>query len=233
MNKLFKLTLGVLAIASMQACSDTNDQPAPPTADTDETRYLRVSIASNNETGTRALGSSDFDAGTAAENAVNSLDFYFYDRNQNYVSHVRMDASDNKFQTGDVTSPDHVNKVITSIVPIELVQGATIPNYVIVAVNAVDPASHMNKSMSEAQKDILSSVRESNGTKSGFAMSNSVYYGNDVVSNQNNVLIMATPFESNVLKTKSEMDKLVAAGTAAGATSEAIQLSTTSPSTAT
>lgn len=223
MNKLFKLTLGVLAIASMQACSDTNDQPAPPTADTDETRYLRVSIASNNETGTRALGSSDFDAGTAAESAVNSLDFYFYDRNQNYVSHVRMDASDNKFQTGDVTSPDHVNKVITSIVPIELVQGATIPNYVIVAVNAVDPASHMNKSLSEAQKDILSSVRESNGTKSGFAMSNSVYYDNDVVSNQNNVLIMATPFESNVLKTKSEMDKIVAAGTAAGATSEAIQ----------
>ena len=220
MNKFFKLALGVLAIASMQACSDTNDQPAPPTAENDETRYLRVSISSNDETGTRAL--SDFDAGTAAESAVNSLDFFFYDRNKDYVSHVRIDASENKFQVGDATSPDHVNKVITSVVPVELVQGNTLPNYVIVIVNAVNPAMHMNKSMHDAQQDILNSVLESNGTKTGFAMSNSVYYGKDVASNTDNTLIMATPFETNVLKTKSEMDKLVDDGTAAGADQTAI-----------
>lgn len=220
MNKFFKLALGVLAIASMQACSDTNDQPAPPTAENDEIRYLRVSISSNDETGTRAI--SDFDAGTTAESAVNSLDFFFYDRNKDYVSHVRIDASENKFQVGDATSPDHVNKVITSVVPVELVQGNTLPNYVIVIVNAVNPALHMNKSMHDAQQDILYSVLESNGTKTGFAMSNSVYYGKDVASNTDNTLIMATPFETNVLKTKSEMDKLVADGTAAGADQTAI-----------
>lgn len=217
MNKFFKLALGVLAIASMQACSDTNDQPAPPVAETDEIRYLRVSIASNNEAGTRALGSDDFHAGTPDESKVNSLDFFFYDRNKDYVSHVRIDDN---IQSGDVTTPDHVNKAITSIVPVELVQGNTLPNYVIVIINSVDPAMHMNKNMYDAQKDILYSIREDNGTKTGFAMSNSVYYGNDVVSNTPNTLIMATPFESTVLKSKSEMDKLVEAGTAADANQE-------------
>ncbi len=217
MHTPWKIALCLLPLAVLSACSDEKDSPSPPVAETDETRYLRISIVSNNGTDSRA----DFESGTDSENKVNTLDFYFYDARKEYVSYVHVTSfeDDNTSVKGE-----NVEKIITSVVPVELVQGARIPNYVIVTVNAVSPATHIDKNMAQAQADILTSIYQDNGTGTGFGMSNSAYYGYDNVSATRNTLITATPFNTKVLKTKAEMDRLVSdASSAADKASPAIK----------
>ncbi len=215
MKTIWKITLGLLALSAAVGCSDSNDGPTVPVADKDETRYLRISIVSNSDNTSRA----DLAVGTGAENTVKSLDFYFYDAQKQYVAHVR----ESEFDADDSTvSSALAEKIVTSRVPIELTQGNTIPSYVIVAVNAVSPLDHCGKSMTEAQSDLLSSIYRDNGANGEFGMSNSVYYGYDNVTSASNTLIMATPFDSKILKTKAEMDEIIQNATKSGATSAEI-----------
>lgn len=208
MNSFWKLSIGMFAIVAFTGCSDEKDIPGLPTAKNDETRYLRISIASNSENVSRI----DYESGTADESAVNTLDFYFYDAGRKYVSHIHVDDPVNGKDAGAVSG---VEKIMTSVVPVELVQGATIPSYVVVAVNAINPSQHRNRSLDEVQAQLLSSVEEK-----GFGMSNSVYYGSDKVNNTGQTLIVATPFDSKVLKTKSEMDAIIVAAGKEGASEE-------------
>lgn len=213
MNTAWKFALGVLALSAMAACSDSNDSPEIPTAEKNETRYLRISVVSNSDNASR-VGLTD---GSGDESKVNTLDFYFYDAGKQFVAHVHESEFSDDNST---TKPDFTEHIVTSCVPVQLAQGSTMPSYVIVAVNAVSPLDHSGKNMEEVQSDLLNSIYRNNNEKDGFGMSNSVYYGYDKVSSTPNTLIIATPFDSGILKTKAEMDEIIKNASQAGAGQE-------------
>ncbi|MDE5903628.1 MAG: hypothetical protein K2H21_10485, partial [Muribaculaceae bacterium] len=228
-NRLLKTLLAALPLALAGACA--SDQP--PGADTDkgvaektETRYLKVNLVNAGENGgaTRSIGSegaftraigdnaaSDYANGTEAENKIRTIDFYLYDADKNFHSHVGLGLTQPVDPaTAGVTSPS-VHGFYETNVPVNIVQGDKMPQYVICIINAVNANFYENKSMEEAQGQLLSNFYSpEGGGKTYFSMNNSVYYGQDEVSGQTNQLIMATPFDTNKLLTETELDDMTA-----------------------
>lgn len=221
MKKFLKTALAILPIAMLASCSDdvlpdNNGEIAEKT----ETRYLQVTLSSADGTPySRAIGDlqaevGQYESGTEDENKIKTLDFYFYDRYKNFHSHVSMNLTDaDSDGSGDIdpdpiTDPNRPNLsgFYHCNVPVELVQGETLPTYVICIINAVQSAAYRDKPMEEAQKTVLTSLYAgiASDTKY-FGMSNSVYYGRDEVTGNNNELIMATPFDTNKLKSATEL----------------------------
>lgn len=223
-NNLFKSLLFAVPLTILGACSE--ETPVIPGDDSNisqntETRYLRVNLVNNGASaGTRAAdGTPDagdltggYTPGTDAENMIKTLDFYFYDANKEYHSHVKMDPSSPMLPT-QPGATGNVFGFYESNVPVNLVQGEAMPTYVLCIVNAVKPAFYENKSMEVAQKDLLDKLFSPEVGPDGkkdtyFGMNNSVYYGLDEVTGLPNQLIMATPFDTNKLFTKTDLDKM-------------------------
>lgn len=183
-----------------------------------ETRYLRVSLVNSGAStnpGTRAVaGVTDgsYTDGTEAENKIRTLHFIFYDADKQYHSTVPMniDSPTDPNKPGAIES---VHGFYETQVPVTLVQGEKMPNYVLCIINAVDPSFYTNKDMEQAQLQTLDkyygAVKGENG-ENFFSMSNSVYYGQDEVSGTPNALIMATPFQSDKLLTQTEINNMTA-----------------------
>lgn len=215
MEKSLKMLLAGLLIVTLGACS----ADGPVAADRDdivagktEVRYLKVNLvnADGNGFGSRAVGDkeSDYANGTEAENKIRTVDFYLYDADKNYYSHV----SSGLTAAVDPTTPGAVSSVhgfYETNVPIDLVQGEKLPRYILCIINAVNANFYENKSMEQAQAQLLNSFYspEGGGDKY-FSMNNSVYYGLDEVTGEDNVLIMATPFDTSKLLTETELDNM-------------------------
>lgn len=213
----------------LTACSAEDvlvDNSTGHVADKTEVRYLRVSICNpGGSTGSRAAGpnledddnAADYVAGTEAENKVKTVDFYFYDDHKNYLSHTNLKAEgengDDPLKPGapglDIDAAeigDYVDAIYHCNVPVSLVQGERLPAYVLCIINAVNPNAHEEVSMGDAQQQLLYSLYDLDNKKY-FGMNNSVYYGTDLVTGQENQLIMATPFDPGLLKTASEVSE--------------------------
>jgi len=221
MKRFFKSVLAALPLAMLASCS-TDDIAVDDggIAKKSETRYLQVTLSSANALpSSRAIDGldatdGDYAKGTDDENAINSLEFYFYDVNKNFHSYVSMNLENTPIPPTDIndaTKPNlsgfyHCN------VPVELVQGETYPQYVICIVNSVEGSSYVDKNMADAQAKVLSKFYSSTSTdKNYFGMSNSVYYGTDEVTGNPNELIMATPFKTEMLKTETELNNMTEA----------------------
>lgn len=93
MQKILKPLLAGLPLALLASCSaDAPDSGDNTIADKSETRYLKVNLVNANG-GTRAIGDTpetDYANGTDAENKIRTVDFYLYDADKNYHSHVPM-----------------------------------------------------------------------------------------------------------------------------------------------
>lgn len=217
MNKFFKTFLAGLPLAILGACSA--DEPVVSDSDNSvanqtEVRFLKVNLVNADGISTRSIGDdyeNDYSNGSEAENKIRTIDFYLYDVDKNYHSHVSLGL------TGpvDPNTPGGINSVhgfYETNVPVNLVQGEKMPQYVICIVNAVNANFYENKSMEEAQAKLLNSFYspEDNGDKY-FAMNNSVYYGRDEVTGLDNQLIMGTPFDTNKLLTITELEKMTEA----------------------
>lgn len=180
--KQIKHLLGMAAVLFFAACStDEPVDPVNPVVDKDQTRYLSVAISS--PAGTRAT----YEDGDAAESYVDNLVFLFFDKNGNPTGQMQsFSQKDNEFQN----SPDaNVTRFWQSIVPVELVQGQTLPTYVMCFVNPIEIAGLNTMTMDE----IEGIKREAVQSKSGhFPMSNSVYYDTDPITGKKGRL-MATP----------------------------------------
>ena len=216
MEKFLKTLLVGLPMAILGACSadgpivaDKDDSVAEKT----EVRYLKVNLvnANGNPSGSRAIGddqSTDYVNGTEDENKIRTVDFYFYDADKNYYSHV----SSGLTAAVDPTTPGAISSVhgfYQTNVPINLVQGEKMPRYVICIINAVNANFYENRSMEEAQNRLLEKFYSpEDGGNKYFSMNNSVYYGLDEVTGQSNQLIMATPFDNNKLLTMTELEKM-------------------------
>lgn len=193
--------------ADEPVAADKNDSVAEKT----EVRYLKVKLVNANGNKSRAVGdnaSADYANGTEDENKIRTIDFYLYDADKNYYSHVSsgLTAAVDPTTPGAITS---VHGFYETNVPINLVQGEKMPRYVICIINAVNANFYENKNMEQAQGQLLSAFYSpEDGGDKYFSMNNSVYYGLDEVTGQDNQLIMATPFDTNKLLTKTELDNM-------------------------
>jgi len=204
-------------------------------AEKSEIRYLQVSICSPDNSyasGSRADGdplggetdaNDNYFAGSDEENRIRTVDFYFYDDHKNYLSHTNLkaagyndpgydepadphaDPSDPKLDIDPTATIDNVEAVYHCNVPITLTQGDRLPAYVLCIVNAVNPNAYEDKPMADAQRTLLYSLYDIE-TKKYFGMNNSVYYGTDQVTGEENQLIMATPFNTDLLKTAADLE---------------------------
>lgn len=222
MRKLFRTVLLGLPLVILGACSsdepivDNPENEGPAVAEKTEMRYLKVNLVntggdnSYRPVQSRAIGdgANDYTNGTEAENKIRTVDFIFYDGDKNYHSRVNMSLT----QAVDPTTPGNIASVhgfYETDVPVNLVAGEKMPQYVICIINAVDASFYERRTMVDAQKQMLSSFysHEEDGNKY-LSMNNSVYYGRDEVTGLDDQLIMATPFDSNKLLTESQLDKM-------------------------
>lgn len=220
MQNYLKLLFAGLPLALLASCSaDAPDTGIQGVADKSETRYLKVNLVNAGGDGTRAIGDTpetDYANGTEAENKIRTVDFYLYDADKNYHSHVPMGLTaavdPTKPSDAQQAAKPSVHGFYEANVPINLVQGEKMPQYVICIVNAVHSDNfYEGLSMEQAQAELLKSFysHEEGGNKY-FSMNNSVYYGRDEVTGLENQLIMATPFDTNKLLTMTELEKLPA-----------------------
>ena len=220
MQNYLKLLFAGLPLALLASCSaDAPDTGNQGVADKSETRYLKVNLVNAGGDGTRAIGDNadtDYANGTEAENKIRTVGFYLYDADKNYHSHVPMGLTaavdPTKPSDAQQAAKPSVHGFYEANVPINLVQGEKMPQYVICIVNAVHSDNfYEGLSMEQAQAELLKSFysHEEGGNKY-FSMNNSVYYGRDEVTGLENQLIMATPFDTNKLLTMTELEKLPA-----------------------
>lgn len=217
MKNLIKAMLLSSPVALFGACSSdgllAGDQDGPVSGQS-EVRYLRVNLVNtggDSRPSTRAIGDNtetDYANGTVEENKIRTIDFYLYDADKNYHSHVPLSLT----SAVDPSVPGAISSVhgfYETNIPVNLVQGEKMPQYVICIINAVNASFYENKSMMDAQKRLLESFYspEDNGNRY-FGMNNSVYYGRDEVTGKDNQLIMATPFDTNKLLTETELDDM-------------------------
>ena len=216
MKKSLKMLLAGLPLVILGACA--SDEPIVSdkeenVAGKSEVRYLRVNLvnANGDNARTRAIGDNaetDYSNGTEAENKIRTIDFYLYDADKNYYSHVPLGLTEavNPDTPGAISS---VHGFYQTNVPINLVQGEKMPQYVICIINAVNTRFYEGKSMEEAQGELLNSFYSpEDGGDKYLAMNNSVYYGRDEVTGEDNQLIMATPFDTDKLLTMTELESM-------------------------
>lgn len=216
MKKILKSCLWGLPMVILGACSSNDpvlSDKDDSLADKSEVRYLKVNLvnAGGDNSGSRAIGDNadtDYSNGTQDENKIRTIDFYLYDADKNFHSHVPLGLT----AAVDPKTPGAISSVhgfYETSVPVNLVQGEKMPQYVICIVNAVNANYYENRSMEQAQAQLLQEFYSpEDGGGKYFSMNNSVYYGLDEVTGLNNQLIMATPFDTNKLLTKTELDNM-------------------------
>lgn len=195
-----KLILGLFAGCSMAAAMTgcSSDEPGVQDNKAEKTVYLRVAISDIN-TASRVDNSDEFfKDGTEKENTIGALQFKFYDAAGNEVA----SSSRSEYtwaDATDATGAPSVGKIAEAVVEVSLQQGQNLPSYVLCFANPVDWANAQNATkMSEYRNVERSEYIDGAGN---FAMNNSVYYGKDPVSGQNDVKITGTPITAGQLFT--------------------------------
>lgn len=111
MQNYLKLLFAGLPLALLASCSaDAPDTGNQGVADKSETRYLKVNLVNAGGDGTRAIGDNagtDYANGTEAENKIRTVDFYLYDADKNFHSHVPMSltAAQDPVNNSDPSKP--------------------------------------------------------------------------------------------------------------------------------
>ena len=190
-------TAGLLALG-LTACSNELEVKNP-VAEADETRFISIQISAPSDATTRA-----FENGSSNESYIDRLDFFFFDANGNPTSApVNMDINDikadvaagNAFFPDENTSGNNVTRVFTSVVPANLTQGQNLPSQVICIVNG--QGDNMTELKTKTLDELVELERDYVRTGSFFRMSNSVYYGQNVLTGQANQRLCATPINVN------------------------------------
>ncbi len=210
-----------LVLGSLSSCSDNLTTDVQEKADSDQVRYLNVSVSSPTGAGTRA-GVGDFNEGSDAENAVKDLYFVFYDAEGNVTgstTHVK-----NPTFNKDEERPS-VNSIYSSTVSVTLSQGDNLPSYVMCFINPISTADFATASRSEIElikrRAVTTQVKTTTGegdeavttTTTYFPMSNSAYYGLNPVTGEQNARMVATPIAVGELyKNSADAKKALDAG---------------------
>ncbi len=216
-NFLFGALAALAMGGAVTACSDDDLDKGIDNgvAEVDQTRYLSVAISTPSVAGSRAADDAptgNFDDGSKNESEVDEIIFVFYDGAGNPTATMKTITGENLANgwTDNYTDAN-VTRFWSSVIPVELTQGQTIPSYVMCYVNPIDKTGIDRMTLAEVEADTRVRIKGA-GANGRFAMSNSVYYGNNPISGANDVRMMATPIvESQLFKDPGEADAAVKA----------------------
>ncbi len=199
----FGLFAGSAMALAMTGCS--SDEPGGVQNDkAEKTVYLRVAIADVNTASRAANNATNFLDATEDESKIHSLQFRFFDAAGNPIDQ----ASETDYNFVDATTDQgapSVDRVKEAVVQVNLAQGQALPAYVLVFANTVDWTGVTDGTLMNGYRNVEREGYLDNDDY--FVMNNSVYYGTDAVSGQNNVKISGTPIQAGQLfTTKAEAE---------------------------
>lgn len=196
--KIFKLFPLACAALMMSACSSDDPSNGGSTG-VNEPQYLSVNIVNVGATPSRA--SEEYENGSAGENKISKVRFYFFNGDGTpYL--IKAPGADGVTGSGTVNwleatpgddnttsgTPSHVEKITNAVLVINGVQSAA-PSAIVAVVNpeTVDPAALENNGsmrLSQLRENAVGSTfyKTDAGKVTDFVMSNSVYVnaGSDV-----------------------------------------------------
>lgn len=168
----------------------------------DEVRYINVALCTPGAA-TRAV----FNEGSAEENAVQSVRFYFYDIDGNPTA-ASIEANNLTFSELDTDNTQSVAKTAEQTLQVGLKKGDKLPAYIVCLMNSVADASYDNLNMNELRLTETNDLILSIGDRSYFKMNNSVYYGKDEVASKTKTRIFGTPiFPDELAATPEDAEK--------------------------
>ena len=193
------MALGLASCSSDEPLVGYEDQ----VVENDETRYITVALNSPTSNMSRA---GEFENGSTSESEVKSLLFVFYDGSGAPTGPAVNLQSDDLQDEDWTTNPDgnNVTRFWTSTIPVNMTQGQNKPVYVMCFVNPIQQQGLTRYTLAEIDALKRSAVWTA---AQGFAMSNSVYYGNNPITGQSNVRVMATPIVGDQLYSTEEEAK--------------------------
>lgn len=192
MKKLNYLLLGMLALgATFTSCSSGDEASTLNGNDASdgETSYIAVRISSQGS-GSRSAGSrATYDYGTASENEIKYLNFYFYNASGDYVTKgikyenvniTREESSDNT-EDGNIEA-----KISEAVVALGPTNGQTATQVLVVAnVTPTDAdKAFVGKNLTEARTLLASDYKTTiagNPSTDYFMMTNSTYLDNNAL----------------------------------------------------
>lgn len=198
-SKFFLGALAAFSLGTLASCSSDDLVVDNPVAENDETRFISIQISAPSGTTSRA-----FENGSSNESYIDRLDFFFYDVNGNPTSSpVNMDINQikaevdagNAFFPDANTSGNNVTRIFTTVVPANLTQGQNLPSQVICIVNG--QGDNMTELKTKTLDELVELERDYVRTGNYFRMSNSVYYGQNILTGQANQRLCATPINAN------------------------------------
>ena len=190
--KFKSLFCALLAGLILNACSNEDGIKGGDDQNTDQA-YLTISLRNAGALTRGTAGGNE--NGIAAENAVNTAEFYFYNADGTYNQHVGK-----ALEWNDATG--NVEKIANATVVLQNLKKVGKPKYVVCVLNAT-PKAYENKTLAQLKEELLNSYL--NGAY--FIMSNSTYNNGDAAS-----LNFATVIkDENFLKEKPTPETLTTA----------------------
>lgn len=175
-----KLFLAAAAAIALVGCNKEVGNVQPSAAE-GPASFLQVDLKTVGDL-TKVGNVGDYAYGTAKENAVSSIDFYFFDASGNPYSVVAGDMNTISWSYASATPAENVEAVSDVILVIKQSQQAP-PAKVVAVLNST--TSYANKSLSVLASEVVSELHK-DGTN--FVMSNSVYYDGSAVINATDIL---------------------------------------------
>ena len=168
--KIKSLLIGMLACSAMVACTneDPIDNGNENTSLNGEKGYLKVKLVNTTGSVGRAAEDGGFENGTANENAVKKVDFFFYNKGEFW-------KTANETELSWSTSNGNVEKIADAVVVLTGLTSTDYPNSVLALVNADEElVAKLNKKEVTLAK-AAEIINESTTTDNGFLMINSSF----------------------------------------------------------
>ena len=165
--KIKSLLIGMLACTALVGCTsdDVIDNPNENPVLNGDKGYLKVRLI--NTSGTASRADDTFEVGTADENAVSKVDFFFYKSDGSFFG-----AAD-ETELSWTNSTGNVEKIAEAVVVLKGLTNTEAPNSVLVLINASDELKGElnNKPLSDAAAVVENAAQ--NGEQ--FLMTNSTF----------------------------------------------------------
>lgn len=217
MKKLY--LLGALAIGLLSTgCSsdDLINTEENPVADVDQTLYVSMRISGDMPQSRAAYdpdatfngnldanNNDQFDAGETTENNVGNVYFVFYDENGNVVGNV-VEVEMDDFKKDDTVTGATVGSSYTSVVAVAVRKGEKKPSQVICYINPINSGT-LNVSLNRIQSVEREQFSTGQGNSQLFAMSNSVYYPEELATTEPQIAVKFNP-DTQLFDTYDEAD---------------------------
>ncbi len=159
--------------AIFSACSD-DDLESVSTSSTfhGDEAYFNVNIVYTDGTSTSSRATDGgYSYGTTAEQAINTLDFYFYDASGAYILHKQVTADDDfgsSINSGNLEYKSNTTVVLSDL------HGKSYPDYMAVVINRPSESSLRSLSMDGALAATFNDYKDGSGN---FTISSTSYYG--------------------------------------------------------